>query len=543
MRSINIKSLSSSSTASPSTSLATKQHNPLRHRASKLFNELILLNSGRVPRHKTSRKGFVNPRALDHCRLPPELWIQIIREATFMTPDPLSTAEDLSFLESSSLQLSSYYAAMRFKTNVSLVSKRWNAFVKVFLFEFVWISRAQQAKALAHTLLMEFVEGRSAASGRFIRRLHIDTPVLERCSPQDLHTILEYSPQLTIYTDNQSIQRNRCDALPDPRCSPEKLLSLLTHPNSELRRLSWTSYDDVPFHLRMSPLQSMPTMRLEYLELSSCSPNFHALFSDSLESTSPSAAMSVHLPALRSLKVSLDNGMFAVLASWSMPHLRNLSVVSADFSYTGAGFYRFFAAHGKFLRQLELGHSSSLIEEHYLTAPHYPRHTTENRSLSLARWCPNLRELICSADAEWHWESPDWIAPHVLLPSHPRLEMIAIRDIDARIISALDMTSNAPSTDDTAFFPLLQQMSSILGPEAFPSLKYLRDLSVESNSMRRQRPERAVVQFWAKVLGRCRKRGVWLEDVEGFNVTMGTLKRARKVLDVREAVEEARSRG
>lgn len=131
----------------------------------------------------------------------------------------------------------------------------------------------------------------------------------------------------------------------------------------------------------------------------------------------------------------------------------------------------------------------------------------------------------------------------MLLPSHPRLEMIAFRGIDTRIILALALTTNVPSADNTAFFPLLQQISSILSPEAFPNLKYLRDLSVESDSIRRRRPERAVVQFWAKVLGRCRERGVWLKDVEGFNVTMGTLRRARKVLHVWEAVEEARSRG
>ncbi|ETW75576.1 hypothetical protein HETIRDRAFT_391201 [Heterobasidion irregulare TC 32-1] len=461
-----------------------------------------------------------------------------------MTPDPLDTTDELSFLESPALQLAAYYASMRFKANISLVSKRWNAFVKVYMYEFVWISRAVQAKALAHTLLLEFVEG-LGSSGRFIRRLHIETPVLERCSPADLQTILEYSPQLTIYTDHQSIQRNRYDIVPDPRCSPERLLSLLAHPNSTLRRLAWTSYDDVPFHLRMSPLQDMPTRRLEYLELSSCSPNFHALFSESADLAS--AAMRVSLPALRSLKVSLDNGMFAVLASWDMPALRNLSVVSADFSYTGKGFFRFFAAHGAALQQLELGHSSSLIEEHYLTTHprrHRQLHGTDvdadegREPLSLARWCPNLRELICSADAEWHWESPDWIAPHILLPRHPRLTMIAIRDIDARITSALDMTEGGgihaaaagAAGDDTAFFPLLEQMSSLLLRDAFPALKYVRDLSVESHEMRAQYPHPAVAKFWRRVLRRCQERDVWLEDYTGVNITPSALKRASHMI-------------
>ncbi|KAI0029596.1 hypothetical protein K488DRAFT_56044, partial [Vararia minispora EC-137] len=454
-----------------------------------------------------------NPRALDYSRLPPELWLIILREATLMTSDPLDASDNLSFLDAHPLQLDAYAPSMHNKMALSLVSKRFGELARPFLYEFVWISRAAQAKALAHHLLLEYV-GRRESSGRFIRRLHIETPVLERCAPADLHTILEYSPQLTVYTDHQSVQRNwnRGDVPADPRCQPEKLLSLLAHPHSELRRLSWTSYDDVPFHLRMSPLQDMRTKRLEYLELSSCSPNFHALIADPAEA----AQMTVRLPALKSLKVSLDNDMFAVLAGWDMPALRNLSVMSSDFSYTGAGFYAFFAAHGPKLRQLELGHSSSIIEEHYLT-----RLPAADAHWSLAGACPNLQELVCSADAEWHWQSPDWIAPHVLLPTHPRLELIAVRDMDARVRDAL-------GADGPSFFPLLEQMSSLLRTEAFPALKYVRDLSVDSAAFRECRPEGRVVAFWMKVLERCRERGVWLEDYRGVNITQRALLRASR---------------
>lgn len=473
----------------------------------------------------SSRVTLVHRRAYDHIRLPPEIWHIIIREATFMTPDPLDTTNELSFLEATSLHLPAYRASMRFKMALSLVCKRWNAFVKPFLYEFVWISRAQQAKALAHTLLLEFVDG-TGSSGRFLRRLHIETPVLERCAPADLHTILEYSPQLTVYTDHQSVQRNRYDIPTDPRCRPERLLSLLAHPRSQLRRLSWTNYDDQPFQQRMSPLQQMRTMRLEYLELSSCSPNFRTLFPNFTPGTGIDgmAEMPMQLPALKSLKVSVDNDMFAALATWDMPTLRNLSVVSADFGYTGPGFYRFLEAHGKSIRQLELGHSSSIVEEHYLTAPGRPR---THDSFTLARLCPNVTELICSAEVEWNWESPDWIAPHVLLPHHPRVELIAIRDIDTRITDALGM--GLTGDDGSAFFPLLEQMSSLLRYEAFPALKYLRDLSVESTMLRVRRPHPAIQKFWHRVLARCQARGVWLEDHDGVNITLRGLKRASLV--------------
>src|SRR5216684_3233639 len=106
----------------------------------------------------SSRVILVHHRAHDYIHLPPEIWHLIIREATFMTPDPLDTTNELSFLEATSLHLPAYRASMHFKIALSLVCKRWNAFVKPFLHEFVWISRAQQAKALAHTLLLEFVD-------------------------------------------------------------------------------------------------------------------------------------------------------------------------------------------------------------------------------------------------------------------------------------------------------------------------------------------------------------------------------------------------
>ena len=497
------------------------------HFASFLIFSFVLKNmlTKRFRNTHSSRVTLVHRRAYDHIRLPPEIWHIIIREATFMTPDPLDTTNELSFLEATSLHLPAYRASMRFKMALSLVCKRWNAFVKPFLYEFVWISRAQQAKALAHTLLLEFVDG-TGSSGRFLRRLHIETPVLERCAPADLHTILEYSPQLTVYTDHQSVQRNRYDIPTDPRCRPERLLSLLAHPRSQLRRLSWTNYDDQPFQQRMSPLQQMRTMRLEYLELSSCSPNFRTLFPNFTPGTGIDgmAEMPMQLPALKSLKVSVDNDMFAALATWDMPTLRNLSVVSADFGYTGPGFYRFLEAHGKSIRQLELGHSSSIVEEHYLTAPGRPR---THDSFTLARLCPNVTELICSAEVEWNWESPDWIAPHVLLPHHPRVELIAIRDIDTRITDALGM--GLTGDDGSAFFPLLEQMSSLLRYEAFPALKYLRDLSVESTMLRVRRPHPAIQKFWHRVLARCQARGVWLEDHDGVNITLRGLKRASLV--------------
>ncbi|TFY60306.1 hypothetical protein EVG20_g7469 [Dentipellis fragilis] len=74
-----------------------------------------------VSSHKTaSRRTFPNPRALDHSKLPPEIWLLIIREATLTTPDPLDTSDETSFLDATTLHLPTYYASMRLKMNMSL---------------------------------------------------------------------------------------------------------------------------------------------------------------------------------------------------------------------------------------------------------------------------------------------------------------------------------------------------------------------------------------------------------------------------------------
>ncbi len=74
------------------------------------------------------------------------------------------------------------------------------------------------------------------------------------------------------------------------------------------------------------------------------------------------------LPSLISLKATLDNATFC------LTHLSiHLSILSADFSYAGAGFHHFFEVHGAKLLQLELGHSSGNIEKAWLTDP--PRAT------------------------------------------------------------------------------------------------------------------------------------------------------------------------
>lgn len=510
--------------------------------------------------------------------LPPEIWLVILRFAAqedshFTGPHGQLNAS-VSFLDVDSShsdllrRLSAYRIALICRAAMSRVSKDWHILVQDLLYEFVWISRAAQAKALAATI------SSNKSIGATIRRLHIETLTLERCDPIDLRTIIDHSPRLAAYSDYRSIRRQ-------PHSSPDHLLSSLARPGNNLKRLSWTNYDYdrrdqsgcISFFLRLSPALGRAASDLDYLELSLCatdlvSPNFPSILQNSVVSaySTSQGPIPVHLPALRTLKLTLDNITFSVLSSWSMPALQNISVLSTDFSYTGNGFARFFQVHGPNIVQLELGHSTGAIEEHYLTtSPHAPPTSTHHRhpSSKLAAWCPNLREFICSADAEWNWQSPDWIAPHILLPAHPNVQLIGIRDMNKRLLDDLDLyllrhepgadglpaalsTRSGGGSGGGPFFRLAEQIKSLLRSEAFPNLKVIRDMSWESDLMRKvqlmpvpQQPlrydvwdalpmsrsveerefGRALGSFWSTVREGCSVRGICLQDWCGDSVS------------------------
>ncbi|KAF8211736.1 hypothetical protein K438DRAFT_1807816 [Mycena galopus ATCC 62051] len=607
---------SSAETASSNSGSTSSSAKSVRHKISRVWGRLRHNNS------KPSASQSPQPsRTLPE--LPPELWILILEYSTypsspefdspFSAPSALPSLELPSSFLSPALtpaslapRLACYRITMAHKRSLALVSKQWNQYAQPVLYAAIWITRAAQAKALALTLLCQAcclppnlastssfhskcnsstrtstssTSHTDASVGRFIRRLHIETPSLERCAPADLRSILAYAPGLEVYSDFRSVRLR-------PPGAPAELLGALAK-GGALKRLSWTNYDD-PALVGLGVGLGMPMMGLsggigvghmggllEYLELN---------FVSSAVSPSPSsphkfeagAALALSLPALKTLKVALDNATFAVLSTWDLPALRNLSVLSADFSYAREGFGRFFAVHGRALRQLELGHSSAHIEEHYLTAPPPPAAAGAagggvngagtgglgGVGMSLAEWCPNLEEFVCSADAAWDWTHPDWIAPHLLLPAHPTVTLIGIRGTDARLRDdyARHADADGHGHGEDAFFGLRAQVESLLRREAFPRLRYVRDLSEGSDAMRRGKAglnppprvdlhahahhahlahaharERArdvrererVVKFWEGVLGRCREEGVWLEDWRGWNVTRGGLRRAR----------------
>ncbi|SJL18218.1 uncharacterized protein ARMOST_21796 [Armillaria ostoyae] len=230
------------------------------------------------------------------------------------------------------------------------------------------------------------------------------------CNPTHLRTIVDASPDLAIYSDHQSIRLTlfSVNSPLEETCTPDDLFQSLP---TNLRHLSWTSYE-------ASPTPTMPLFsvlhNLTFLEL-----HFHAPMHSSVLTSPPpvSPTQMFYLPQLQTLKISLCSNTFELLSTWTLPSLCNLSLISPDFNYSSPGFLAFFFAHGAKIKQLELGHSSSnILEEHHIT----PTCPVIGRP-SLSSLLPNMTEFVCSADVEWNWESADWIGPHVLLPSHPRL--------------------------------------------------------------------------------------------------------------------------
>ncbi|KDR67440.1 hypothetical protein GALMADRAFT_161673 [Galerina marginata CBS 339.88] len=452
--------------------------------------------------------------------------------------------------------------------------------------------------------------------GKFIRRIHIETPSMEKCSPHDLLLILQYCPQLQVYSDYRSVRRpmhplalsvspvvpfsssslyptsptsptsptfSTTRSVPGPSTyqdllTPDALLhTLLSRP---LQKLSWTNYEYDPSDFArgvrfyedvVGPRLAASGGSLEFLEISLSGggygdgggggrgrgfggrrdalslsgslvgvPGSSSLLTEltadytttttissaSLSSPNPiepsidGQTYTLHLPSLRSLKVTLDNATFTVLSLWDMPRLTHLSVVAADFGYAGDGFRRFFEVHGWRIVQLELGHSSGEVEEAWVTQPgggsangntngngngNTGTSPADPFSIPLNAWCPALKEFICSADAEWNWQSPDWIAPHVLLPSHSGLTFIGVRDMERRLVGDADDAARrrrenrglihaqtqgggqgaGQGEEEDPYFMLLEQFGSLLREDAFPALRFVRDMSWESDVIRR----------------------------------------------------------
>ncbi|KAF8715298.1 hypothetical protein AX14_012633 [Amanita brunnescens Koide BX004] len=474
--------------------------------------------------------------------LPAELWRVIFGFATeddtgfppIKFPTKSTKISFLHFPHSHSdtdVGLEHYLRSIKKKQDLMKVCRQWSIIALEILYECIWIYKPAQARVLAEVLSCQKDSGtgkvHNPGRGHYIKHLHIETHARERCSPDDVRTIINNTPCLEIYTDYRSIRQSMYVSSSMDPASPAQLLAAIIHPNSSIRHLSWTNYDNMSFHLSLSPLLTNIASKLEFLELTFCNMEIHNL----KEPLQGNPGRPLTLPHLHALKICLHDATLAVLSTWNLPVIKNVSVVAADFSYAGEGFCNFFRTHGQKLKQLELAHSSSIIEDHYLTIPVDPP-TATLHNVHLAAWCPTLKEFICSADVEWNWQNPNWIAPHTFLLSHPNLQLIGIRDLDKRIYEEIPITGTNP------FSLLLSQIESLFHHDSFPKLLFVRDMSLQSKTMRVGAYSESIVDFWSKVMQFCKDGGVWLEDNTGMNITRKDLMRARLKVTMRKKAQK-----
>ncbi|KAE9409879.1 hypothetical protein BT96DRAFT_1012198 [Gymnopus androsaceus JB14] len=572
-----------------------------------------LLKLGRKARKEQGQLGGWQFDALDETRpgrvmpgLPPELWVEILTMASEATEKGGSIV------------------------SYSLVSKAWNAYSQPALYHTIHITKSAQAKALALTLLCHVCSqgGGTSGSGRHIRYLTLATASYDRCDPSDILVIFQNATHLVGLYDWSSIRCPLLDQYSDSRTTPENLFALLLK-SGTLTSLTWTSYPHLTHPLPISPLDAgfrqLITLHI-YLPVDTDSD--YSLINP------------FSLPLLNRLTLTLfdpivsnkgysspPDKLLGLLSTWNLPALRILTINTpytlhdTAESRLGEAFWEFFAAHGQQLAVLEFGRSNrgaysvpyskdvQEMEDRWIDGQvkdvnadpdafvviEPPSPSTFKFPVSLAALTPNLRTFICSASLagdhtqlewglEWDWTHPDWLAPHPLLPAHPNITMIGIRDLGERVRA--DWEAN-----DESFFTLYHQLSSLLLPFSsttessstestaldrdnipFPNLKYIRDLDPDSDLLRRgvrhlgkvssqeqtapaarttesfrrwrwrwrrsapplststqnatpHISHSTLLGLWSRVLSRTRGGEVWLEDWRGWNLTRGNLER------------------
>ena len=457
-------------------------------------------------------------------------------------------------------------------------------------------SKPSMTTAYAHSHLQttgSFSPSRRNNTASYIKKLHIETPSMDRCCPSDLISILKKCERLEVFIDLRSVRsgfgfvdvgvggRSRIgvgkenaptDAEHVPGSIPERhlfpqsrtpstsdpiLQSLLhptTHQKPTLKHLTFTNYkynpddfeggvwfwEDVVCRALNGVQDASQASTLESLEvvMSTRGVGMDGYARRNLGSTllnrrfepgllssldfniNHNPPLSLTLPFLHSLRIPLTSPTLLVVATWSLPSLQSLSLVSTDFAgWQRIGFKKIMEVHGGGLVRFEIvGGGESGEEEGWITeregCPASSLHH-QQQNLHLPTTSPHLKHFICSSNAsEWNWETPDWIAPHVLMPEHFGVERIGVWGLEGKVVRGdyngvgatlgigrrrtnSTWSWSRPSTQDESdndeehlleeqpFFMLQEQFGSLLRREAFPSLVCIRDMSWESDLIRK----------------------------------------------------------
>lgn len=602
---------------------------------------------------------------LRHATYPPFPWPGT--SSYSFTSSDVSDASDCSHQNITNLpfhiRLSNYASQLKWKASLTHVCKDWNLSGQQFLWEDLWIASAKDGRALAAlicgkrgtekgqeqsrhlgqgqaplspnavvckekgfglkrfrdrsdstALPLATTHAQSTSSlplsrrkniASYIKKLYIETPSMDKCSPSDLILILERCERLEMFIDLRSVRSgfgfvDVGRAQPDCRMKAGKesapvdpgpirerhlfprsripsashpVLQVLLPPKTQqrptLKHLTLTNYEHDPDDFQSGVWfwenvvggalngveDTGPATTLESLEVvmstrgvgMDCGYGYARSTLYSTLSIGPSRRLeagaltlldfdigssynlprSLTLPSLYSLRIPLTSPTLLVTTTWSLPSLQSLSVVSIDFTgWRRMGFQDFMEVHGGGLIRFEIvGGGESGEEEGWITEREDGiGHPTPN--VHLPSTSPHLKHFICSTNAsEWNWETPDWIAPHVLMPEHFGVERIGVWGLEGKVVrgeggdydgrgvtlgigrrrrtistwtssrwsrftsddlpSIQDEDNQQHLLEEQPFFMLQEQFGSLLRREAFPSLVCIRDMSWESDLIRR----------------------------------------------------------
>ena len=267
--------------------------------------------------------------------LPPELWIIILRWATY----PLD-GYPASHYEPFRTSSEKFEEPLRTKLVLVQVCRLWRALATVFLYEDVRFRRdSRSLKAvLADYQLADSETFQSHSLGKFVHRLELSYTQTATERPGDTHDVVEIldsCPSLT------TLVRPFFEALPDfVRYEfPAEIVSL-----SSLTRLEWWHYNNAArsggINCLMDVLRNAPS--LQYLALGG------EFWMNSMNLDSQ-----IRLPALTTLRLKRVNALFVwQIRRWELPSLVHVVV---DFPADHGGLEELWDHYGNQLCTVEFG--------------------------------------------------------------------------------------------------------------------------------------------------------------------------------------------
>jgi hypothetical protein len=241
----------------------------------------------------------------DHRLLPPELWLTIIRWATYAPPG-LDAPHFEPFLGSFDHDSKGEVDAKAVKCAVVQVCKLWRDLALSILYEDVKVGHEAQylVEALGKT-------HRGEQLGRCVRRLELPYPhtgTATQASSDLALQILQYCPEL------ETLVRPFMQAPPD---SVRYEFPIRSHSFSNLKRLEWWHYNDAA---RSGGINSL-------LDVLRHSPNLQYLAVGGEMWTSAPTGNVLELPALKTLRVRRINPVFVrQICQWRLPSLVHVVV-------------------------------------------------------------------------------------------------------------------------------------------------------------------------------------------------------------------------